>query len=856
MDKGLPIDRSSALSHSPLSPSATSAGEGGGLSVEEVAETIQILRTQRQLGDRYEVVTVIPNQSPTRRADLRQKHEESQEDSLPRETLAVVVDRRADTTYEAIVSLSLGQLISWQPVLDVQLQDAISPPPPPPPPSLPPAALLDDPSLEGGLRFGAVGAALWRQAWIAIGCTVAVAAAAVARSWSDVPTYSAAFELLTEPATAEAEVIATSPTSPLRLGGLSSAADETKVKILESPRLLKPIVETFQQRYPETNYEDFERSLRVNSLGGGTGILEVTFRHLEPEAVIHALELTADAYVRFSVNERQSGIERGQQFVETQLPELRSRSQALQERLQALRQQYTTLDPESKGEQLSQQLGTFETQLLETRVELDELRAVRNDLAANLAAQSAESTSVAVLNNNPLYQSLLGRLLDIDEQIAVESARFKLEGLGLDSLQRQRASLVSMLEREGNRVLEEVNSRIRELEARETSLNQTIASLKNETINLSGLAREYSEVQQELSIVRSTLDDFLAKRETFRVDAAQQEVPWTILTPITDPESNAASPLRSLVVGTFLGALLGVGAALSNDKLKDKLHSARTVKQLTRLSLLGIIPRHRALKRHSLESIAQLAAGENGKLAGEKQAYGLSPFHEAFRSLYANIRVLQGARPVRSIVISSALAGEGKTTVAMHLAQAAAAFGHRVLVVDADLRRSLALSRSPAAKGLTDLLDADTDVRDLIRPSRLDRRLFVLTAGEQFVDPLQLFAAPEFQSTLKRLHASFDFVVYDAPPLLGLADAQMLASETDGLLFVAELGRLKQEQFRDALEELELFRTRVLGIVANCSRKPKASAYYMNANFNQKRLLAAGGNRFQNGRALRSPSAP
>lgn len=819
------------------------------LSVEETAAAIEILRTQRQLGDRYAVVTVVPNQTPTRRAEPNTNGAtEVQED---REVFAVVVDREAELTYEAIVSLSTEQLLSWQPVLDVQPREVVAPPPPPPP--LPPASSPDNVS-EGGLHFGNLGAVLRRQAWIAIGITIACAVAAVAKSRTDVPIYSAEFELLTEPATAETQVISTTlPNSPEQTGGIAEVAEETKLKILRSPQLLQPIVEEFQGRYPDVTYDDFEQLLRVSSLGGDTQVLKVSFRHPDPEVVSYALDLTSNAYIQFSVDDRQTGIELGMAFVEKQLPELRERSRTLQDRLQALRRQYTTLDPESTGDRLSAQLGSFQTQRRETRVELDELKAVRDDLQASVAAQQIETASLAVLNDSPRYQSLLERLLQVDSQIATESGRFKPGAIGLDPLQRERASLVSMLERERVRMLDEINSRIRTLEARDRSLSQTIGSIETETIDLTGLAREYSEIQRELNIVRGTLNNFETRREELRVNAAQQEVPWTILTPAAEPTTDSSSLARNLVLGTLLGLLVGVGTAIVNDRLKDGLYSTRDVKQLTRLSLLGIIPQYRALRRHTLSSIAQLA-GETGTNLAEKPSYGLSPFHESFRSLYANIRVLRGsARPVRSLVVSSAIEGEGKTTVAMHLAQAAAAIGHRVLLVDADLRRSFALARSPLPQGLSDVLDADKDVRDLIRPSKVDRRLFVLTAGEQFVDPLQLFAAPECHRVMKRLHASFDFVIYDAPPLLGLADAQMLAAETDGLLMVTEIGRLKQEQLKEALEELELFRTKALGIVANRSRKPKAAAYYASPSVGQKMLSSA--NNSRNGRALNLPAS-
>ncbi|MEO0854695.1 MAG: AAA family ATPase, partial [Cyanobacteria bacterium J06648_11] len=375
------------------------------------------------------------------------------------------------------------------------------------------------------------------------------------------------------------------------------------------------------------------------------------------------------------------------------------------------------------------------------------------------------------------------RLLVVESDLAVESSRFAFESPGLAPLQRQRDRLLELIGREKQRILDEVDSRIREVEARDRSLSQTTATLKQELEGLSALAREYSEIQQELSIVRENLDSFLSKREAFRVDAAQQDVPWQFLTPPTIPEPTSANVLQTVALGSLLGLCLGVGAAVGTDKLKDKLYSPKAIKHISPLSLLGIIPHHRRLRHHSGVAIAQIARPASAEAAPESRGYGVSPFHEAFRSLYANIRASRGARPVRSLVVSSALANEGKTTVAMYLAQAAASIGRKVLLVDADLRRPM-LPSTLAHPGLTDTLADPDNALDLIRPSTLDRNLLVLPRGTQDLDPLQVYADPDFHKVLQALHADFDFVVYDSPPLLGLADAQVLAADTDGLLLV------------------------------------------------------------------------
>ncbi|MEO1133341.1 MAG: hypothetical protein AAFX40_11625, partial [Cyanobacteria bacterium J06639_1] len=564
------------MSVSPLLSAALarlSATPSQALSVDGVAEVVRVLRLHHRFGDRHEIVSVVAHPAATLNAensDGNDSHAPGNcEGESASEALAVVVDRKTGITYEAIVSLELGRLLAWQPILDVRPSE--------PQPLASGAGGNGDDYAEGGLHFGDAGAALWRHAWMVVGMALAVSIAATAKSLTDVPIYSGEFELLTEPAAVETQIISTALPDSVsnRSHDAAELAKETQLKILTSPRLLQPMVEQFQQRFPDVTYEQFEKALRVNTAGGDAQVLNVKFRHLDPEAVSFALDLVSQSFIQYSIDERQTGIAAGMTFVEAQLPTLRLRSQSLQDRLQALRQQSATLDPEDKGTQLTQQLGTFETQRLETQIQLDELNAVRADLARSLTEGSGAATSLFVLNENPSYQFLLERLSILESELAAESSRFKLDGPGLESMQRQRGRLLELLRREKQRILDEVDSRIRELEARDRALTATVTGLQQKIEALSASAREYSEVQQELSIVRGNLNSFLSKREAFRVDAAQQEVSWKVLTPPTQPEPTPVNALRNAFLGAFLGLLLGCGFALGIDKLKDKLHSPK-----------------------------------------------------------------------------------------------------------------------------------------------------------------------------------------------------------------------------------------------------------------------------------------
>ncbi len=211
------------------------------------------------------------------------------------------------------------------------------------------------------------------------------------------------------------------------------------------------------------------------------------------------------------------------------------------------------------------------------------------------------------------------------------------------------------------------------------------------------------------------------------------------------------------------------------------------------------------------------------------QEYGAYGFLEAFRTLYANIARLD-KQPIRSIVINSALPGEGRTTVAIHLAQAAAAMGKRVLLVDAHLRKGgtqiHTLLGVPEHVGLGDYLMGNASLQQVVQSLSWESGLFLIGAGEIPLDPTRLLASQKMQDLMSELAQSFDLVIYDVLPLMGLADVKLLAAQSDGIMLVTSLGKRKSvHALGQTIERLNAARLPILGIVVNKAKKYNVDLY-------------------------------
>ncbi len=686
---------------------------------------------------------------------------------------------------------------------------------------------------EGGLDLGQILAILRRRAFLIVGIASGVAVLAGLKALNDPPVYTSQFEILIEPTTVETQVISSTNTDTVdNSQEVVDLKDEAVLKILKGSEVLNPIVQDLQPQFPEISYRDLFKGLDINTIGKNLQVVTVTYQNPNKELVESVLEKVSQAYLDYSQALRQSGVLRGIKFVDAQIPQIQSRVKDRELQLQKIRQQNNLVDPEMKGKELSTLLGTFGKQQLETQIQLQEAKALYASLQQELTQQGPESATAPALNENTRYQTLLGQLLEIDTQIAKDSVLLFEEGPEIEILKNQRQNLLPLVRQEGQRVAREIASQIKVLETRDKILSDTIDLLNREIKQLSGILRDYTEVQKQLEISNGNLNEFLAKREALRIEAAQTESPWRLLTPPAKPYPSSASLKQNLVLGTILGTLLGIGIAIALDKFSNRLYTVKEIKEVAKLPVMGVIPFEKDLAKSTIkEDEPDLTIDPVNYHPGSSNGHNpnlsvVSGFFEAFRSLYTNLRFLSGKSSMHSVVISSAGPGEGKSTVAIYLAQAAATLGQRVLLVDADLRypglhERLKLAKSP---GLTDLISLEAlDLNRTIQRSPLEDNLFVLTAGSSSLEGPKILASQKMENLMKELQTTFDLVIYKAPSLLGLADAYLLATHTDGVLLVASVEKLKRSILEQALDELKLSRTQILGIVTNCVKERPTS---------------------------------
>ncbi|MDQ0118072.1 capsular exopolysaccharide synthesis family protein [Pseudarthrobacter defluvii] len=290
-------------------------------------------------------------------------------------------------------------------------------------------------------------------------------------------------------------------------------------------------------------------------------------------------------------------------------------------------------------------------------------------------------------------------------------------------------------------------------------------------------------------------------------------VSLSIIKPAIAPSSPTAPNTKlNLVLGSLAGLALGALLAALRVVLDTRIRGEADLRNVTEAPLLGGIAFDPdAAKRPLLTQTAPQ-----------------SPRAESFRQLRTNLQFANISEKTGTVLVTSSLPGEGKSTTATNLALAIAQAGQSVCLIDADLRRPmiheyLGLDRNA---GLTTALVGSADVNDLLQPWGSDN-LYVLTSGQIPPNPSELLGSEEMMQLLRRLEAAFDTIVIDAPPLLPVTDAAVLSQYVGGVVLIVGSQKLKQPDLQKSINALKLVGSTLLGVVLNRlpTRGPDAYSY-------------------------------
>jgi polysaccharide biosynthesis transport protein len=610
---------------------------------------------------------------------------------------------------------------------------------------------------------------------------------------------------------------------------------------VENPSLPSKEEQETSGKIRETALGELSVSQAIENLAirqaGDADVLIVSYTDTDAQRAKTVLEVLGRTYVDYSLERQRSQATNAIGFIKEQLPKVQTELNEAAIAVREFREQYGIIDPDTYAQDvgqlqqsLTQQAQEASVALTHTQRQYEELRRQVESVGQNPEVALKE----ALLGEDTVYQRLVQQLQELDAKYQLERTRLQDTHPLLEDLRLQRDRMGQLVRERTGRVLGNATTS-KDLEgvsgSGETQKNLADLLLKAETElaaqtsqldtirqqeaavaesfqQIPQLQQTYTDLQRQLEVKSQSVKQFLERQQELEIVEAKEIAPWQILEPPYLPTVPIAPNVkRGLVLGGLAGVVAGVGTAWMLEQLDRRVKRVEEVKNLTRLPLLGTLPK-----------IKQFDASFPN--------IGYAAFTESLRSLAMNLRYLvaEDGR-MKVLLMTSAIPGEGKTTVTYYLGRVLAELGMRVLLVDADLRKPTLhqLAGYPNVVGLSTAIATDRSWRELVRTGDLEG-LEILTAGPAPPNPVALLDSRKMKQLVGEWRQLYDYVLIDTPPIGAFADAQSLGDRADSTIWVVGIGRSTRGVLMQTLEVLR--KGHIAGFVANLVNKSQGDSTY------------------------------
>jgi capsular exopolysaccharide synthesis family protein len=558
--------------------------------------------------------------------------------------------------------------------------------------------------------------------------------------------------------------------------------------------------------------------------------VELRFDSRDPELAARTVNAVAENYIQKNLEARWDAAQKASEWLSLQLKDLKAKLEKSEDDLQSYASENGLLFLETeKGDAesiVNQSIRDLQEELNKAQADRFEKESIFRLL------QSGDYGSLPGVVDNKLLQDLTVRLADLQREHAQMAATFTEQYPKVKEIQSQIAEMQSSLERERWRAAQKISNDYFAALRREKLVQQSFAEKKAEANQIAEKSVQYRILSREVDSNQGLYEGLLERLKEADVSAALKASNIRIVDPGTVPYKPIAPnyPLN-LGLASFLGLGLGVSMAFLNEHLDQTIRYSEDVFHFLGVPVLGFIPsfgapnarKHKGLAPAALElsfSLAGSLTGESDVRIDEHRRNDLgihagSAFSEAFRELRTSVVLSASGRFANSILVTSALPGEGKTTVGVNLAFSLAQLGKQVLLVDADMRRpSLQKYFPQSGSELSSYLAGQGAWQQMVFPTLISS-LSVLHCGPIPENPSELLSSDRMKALIQESMATYRFVILDSPPLLNRADSRILGSMVGATILVVKGGETPRQVVQYAQSQVRSVGTNLIGVVLN-----------------------------------------
>jgi capsular exopolysaccharide synthesis family protein len=667
-----------------------------------------------------------------------------------------------------------------------------------------------------GLAAGEINiATLWRVVsewrWLILGAVAVGLAGAIVATFLTTPLYRATATLEMNPPTVEVM-------DPTKGGHMTVSGDEraflaTQYNLLQSQNLAQHVAQDLNLASNKDFVpQKYDRNLRLKIATGilagnfsvkpieGSRVVKIFYSSPSPTLAAQITNSFADNFINSNLERRYQATAYARNFLEKQIAKTKAELERSERELVVYAQSRGLINIGPGGDQSKG--GTTDASSLQGA----ELAQLNTALAAaqtrRIQAEEAYRKQANVQTSDVVGSTaaLRGQIGELESQYQEKLNTFRPEYPDMVRMRARIDALTAQLKREQSTVsgsrAATLLSEYQAAAASERALQARVGQLKGEVLNLRGAGIQYNILQREVDTNRSLYDALLQRYKEIGV-AGGVGTNTVSVVDRADPPGGPYKPnmMMNLLIGLALGLISGLGAALALEFLNDTIKTPEDVRNKLGLPSLGVIPRKKG----------------NDPLADELKDQS-SPISEAYYSLRTSLQFTTETGAPKTLLITSTRAAEGKSSTTLALAQNFARLGNNVLLIDGDLRKPAFVTGSDPDEGLSKLLTNSEPLAKHVLKTQFEK-LSLLPCGPLPPNPAELLASSRLKTIIAEALNQYDMVIVDGPPVLGLADAPLLAGVCRATLLVVESGKTRTRAALDAMTRLKNSGGNIVGAV-------------------------------------------
>jgi len=544
-----------------------------------------------------------------------------------------------------------------------------------------------------------------------------------------------------------------------------------------------------------------------------TRVIEIRFQNTDPQLAADTVNAIVDAYLQRNFDVKYQGALQVSEWLSKQMEELKSNAVGAEQRLAEFQKQNNILGTDENNNIVIDRLRHLNSQLADAEGD----RIVKE--ARYRLASSGNPELVAAVVPSTTLQALRMQEADLKSQYAQLDAKFGSGFPRVQELQSQLKHLDQTIGEEVNNVGQRLHDEFLAAQNSEGLLREQFERQRQEAFNLNASAVQFATLKHEVESSQELSDTLQLKLKEAGLMAGLASADISIVSRGMIA-ARPAFPKKSLMLplGFVISVFGGLMFVFVLESFDDSMRTSEEVEAAASIPALATIPliTRRSLRKDMRNRRHQPGLGGLGTMAVQRPASLLA---ESYRVLCNSLLLTAADRPPQLLVVTSAFPSEGKSVSSCNLAITLAQRGSRVLLVDADLRRSTLLRQlgveSSTTAGLSSMISGNDASEALRSPFPQLPELKVISAGPQTPWPAELLASKKMGDLLDQWRTEYDHIVVDTTPLLFFADTMPLAAKADGVLMVVLAGRSRRKSMIRTLDLLSRAKAHVLGMIVN-----------------------------------------